>query len=384
MIKAYFERGKPNPILAVYKSIYPPDHADPDPEVLQKTDRPLKLQNSEILADLSPKLDHLARSEKEEMTRLIRDFLDLFPDVPKQTDITQHDVDVGNASPVKQHPYRVNPLKAEMIRQEVDYMIRHGIIEPSQSSWSSPCVLVKKPDGSVRFYTDYRKVNTLTRTDSHPIPRMDDCIDRIGKASYITKLDLLKGYWCVPLTARAKEISAFVTPDGLYQYRVMPFGMKNSQATFQRMMNHCMQELPNVATYIDDIVIYDTNWADHMTSLRKVFDRLRQANLTVHLSKSEFGKAEVTYLGHTIGYGRISPIDIKIRDILNVPVPQNIRSLRRFLGMAGYYRKFCKNFSVVASPLTQLLSKKSKFVWTPSCRRSFEQIKSLLCCSPVL
>ena len=142
MIKLYFERRKPNPILAVDKSIYMPDHADPDLEVLQKTDRPLKLQNSEILADLSSKLDHLARSEKEEMTRLIRDFLDLFPDVPKQTDIAQHDVDVENASPVKQHPYRVNPLKDEMIRQEVDNMIRHGIIEPSQSSWSSLCVLV--------------------------------------------------------------------------------------------------------------------------------------------------------------------------------------------------------------------------------------------------
>ena len=335
------------------------------------------------MADLSSKLDYLAHDEKEEMTRHIRYFLDLFPDVPKQTDIV-HDVDVGNASPVQQHPYRVKPLKAEMIRQEVDYMIRPGIIEPSQSSWSSPCVLVKKPDGSAWFCTDDRKVNTLTRTDSYPIPRIDDCIDRIGKASCITKLDLLKGYWCVPLTTRAKEISAVVTPDGLYQYRVMPFGMKNSQATFQRMMNHCMQELPKVATHIDDIVIYDTNWADHMTELWKVFDRLWQANLTVHLSKSEFGNTEVTYLGHTIGYGRISPIDIKIRDILNVPVSQNIRSLRRFLGMAGYYRKFYKNLSDVASPLTQLLSKKSKFVWIPSCQRCFEQIKSLLCSGPVL
>ena len=114
-----------------------------------------------------------------------------------------------------------------------------------------------------------------------------------------------------------------------------------------------MQDLPNVATYIDDIVIYDTNWADHMTSLRKVFDRLRQANLTVHLSKSEFRKAKVTYMGHTIGYGRISPIGIKIRDILNVPVPQNIRSLRRFLGMAGYYRKFCKNLSGVGNATSE-------------------------------
>lgn len=254
--------------------------------------------------------------------------------------------------------------KAEIIRQEVEYMLHHGIIEPSQSSWSSPCVLVKKPDGSIRFCTDYRKVNTFTHTDSHPIPRMDDCIDQIGKATYITKLDLLKGYWCVPLTERAKEISAFVTPNGLYKYRVMPFGMKNSQATFQRMMNYCMRDLPNVATYIDDIVIYNTNWADHITTLQNVFDRLRQANLTIHLSKSEFGKAELTYLGHTLGYGKISPIDAMVQDILNVPAPQNIRRLRRFLGMAGYYRKFCRNFSDVASPLTQLLSKKAKFVWT--------------------
>lgn len=125
-------------------------------------------------------------------------------------------------------------------------------------------------------------------------------------------------------------------------------------------MNHCMRDLPNVATYIDDIVIYNTN----ITTLLNVFVRLRQANLTIHLSKSEFGKAELTYLGHTLGYGKISPIDAMVQDILNVPAPQNIRRLRRFLGMAGYYRKFCRNFSDVASPLTQLLSKKAKFVWT--------------------
>ena len=263
-------------------------------------------------------------------------------------------------------------------------MLYDGIIEPNQNSWSSQCVLVAKPDGSVRFCTDSRKVNSVTKTDFHPIPRMDDCIDRLGKVTYITKLDLLKGYWCIPLTERAKEVSAFVTTHGFYQYRVMSFGMKNSQVTFQRMMNHCLRNLPNATTYIDDIVIYYDNWTNHMASLRGIFDRLGQVNLTVHLSKSNFGKAEVTYQGHTIGYGKVSPVDAKIQGILDVPIPNNVKGLRRFLGMVGYNRKFCRNFSDVAAPLTQLLTKKSKFAGISSCQKSFEQIKYLLCSSPVL
>ena len=136
-----------------------------------------------------------------------------------------------------------------------------------------------KPDGSIRYCTDYRKVNILTKTDSFPIPRMEDCIDRIGKAQYITKCDLLKGYWGVPLTNRAKEISAFVTPDGLYQYKVMPFGMKNSQATFQRLMNNCLRDLEGVEIYVDDIVIYSDTWKEYLKRPELVLRRLKQANL---------------------------------------------------------------------------------------------------------
>ena len=167
-----------------------------------------------------------------------------------------HDVDVGGARPIKQHPYRVNPMKLKLIQKEVKYMLEHNIIERSQSNWASPCVLVPKPDGSMRFCTDYRKVNAVTKTDSYPLPRIDDCIDRLGKAKFITKCDLLKGYWGVPLTGKAKDISAFVTPEALYQYRVMPYGMKNSQATFQRLINTCLGDLSNVDAYVDDIVVY--------------------------------------------------------------------------------------------------------------------------------
>ena len=253
-----------------------------------------------------------------------------------------------------------------------------------QSSWASPCVLVPKPDGSIRYCTDYRKVNVLSKTDSFPIPRMEDCIDRIGNAKYITKCDLLKGYWCVPLTERAKEISAFVTPDGLYQYKVMPFGMKNSQATFQRLMNICLKDLEGVEVYVDDIVIFSDTWEEHLKRLEQVLFRLKEANLTVNLSKSDFVKAKVIYLGHVVGHGVVTPIKAKVKSIIDYPVPENKKSLMRFLGMAGYYRKFCKNFSEVTAPLTELLKKNVKYHWSETCQKSFDKVKNLLCLEPVL
>jgi len=180
-----------------------------------------RLKNSEVLLNLEPKLIHLPIQEQKVLRELLREFAVLFPDIPGKTTVAVHDVEVGDSPPVKQHPYRVNPVKLKLIRQEVDYMLQNGIIEPSQSQWSSPCVLVPKADGTYRFCTDFCKVNSVTRTDSYPIPRVDDCIDKIGHAKYVSKFDLLKGYWQVPLSRRARELSAFVTPDGLFQYRVV-------------------------------------------------------------------------------------------------------------------------------------------------------------------
>jgi hypothetical protein len=136
---------------------------------------------------------------------------------------------------------------------------------------------------------------------------MDDCIDKIGKAKYITKCELLTGYWCVPLYERTREIFAFVTPDGLYQYNVMPFGTKNSQATFQRMMNHCLKDFVGVETYVDDIVVYSDTWEKHFSRLCHMFDRLKSANLTVNLSNSDFGQSNVAYLGHVVCNGQVTP-----------------------------------------------------------------------------
>lgn len=267
---------------------------------------------------------------------------------------------------------------------EVEYMLQHGLAVHSQSPWSSPCLLVPKSDGSYRFCTDYRKVNSLTKPDSFPLPRLEDCVDRVGSARYVTKLDLLKGYWQVPLTPRASEISAFVTPEHFLQYQVLAFGMRNAPATFQRLMQVVLSGVPNCNAYLDDVVIYSKTWEDHVKSLELVFSRLAAASLTLNLAKCEIGKAVVTYLGKQVGQGCVKPVEAKVTAILEFPTPRNKRELRRFLGMSGYYRGFCCNFSTVVSSLTDLLSTTKSFKWSTECDKAFKAAKDLLCHAPVL
>ena len=245
-------------------------------------------------------------------------------------------------------------------------------------------MLVAKGDGSYRFCTDFRKVNLVTKADSYPIPRVEDCIDKVGNSQVVSKFDLLKGYWQVPLTPRAREIAAFVTPTGFYQYTVMPFGMKNAPATFQRMIHRVIDGLEGCEGYIDDIIVLSDSWEQHLQQVKAFLTRLRQARLTVNLSKSEFGKACVTYLGYVVGQGKIRPINAKVEAIVSFPVPTNKNQLMRFLGMVGYYRKFCKNFAVVAEPLTRLLQKKQTFNWMEYQQTAFEKVKRLLTSAPVL
>lgn len=343
-----------------------------------------RLENSTIINGLETYLAHLSTCQREDIVCLISRFPMLFSDVPSQTTVICHDIDVGNSPPVKQHPYRVNHQKREIMREEVRYLLQHGFVQPSQSPWSSPCLLVPKPDTTYRFCTDYRKVNSLTKPDSFPLPRMEDCVDRIGAARYITKLDLLKGYWQVPLTDRASEISAFVTPDNFLQYSVMAFGMRNAPATFQRLMHRVLSGVANCEAYLDDVVIFSDTWENHLETLTEVFSRLAEASLTLNLAKCDFAKAIVTYLGKKVGHGQVCPVEAKVLAILDFPVPINKRELRRFLGMVGYYRGFCENFATVVSPLTNLLSPFKKFLWSAECANAFAAAKDIMCNAPVL
>ena len=398
MLKAYHEKPKPelvtlNNRLGLESLTHSKDcvgqvaekEEDTESEVrLENDQQPIKLQNSQILNDLGTKLSHLPSVQRKELAEVITQYREVFPDVPSKTNLIEHDVDVGDSAPIKQHPYRVSPMKKELLDKEVQYMLKNDIIEESQSNWSSPCILVPKHDGGFRFCTDFRKVNDKTKSDSFPIPRIADCIDQIGNAKFVSTFDTLKGYWQVPLTQRAREISAFVTPSGLYQYKVMPFGMKNAPATFQRMVNKLVRDIDGCEGYIDDVVIFSDNWLDHIRQIEHFFQIMREAKLTINLMKSNFGKATVKYLGHIVGQRQVRPLDAKIQTIVKYPIPTSRKELARFLGMAGYYRNFCLNFSEIASPLTNLLSKKVKFVWTDDYQLAFDKVKLLLQKSPVL
>ena len=172
---------------------------------------------------------------------MLNTFSMLFEDTPGHTSLIEHDIELKpGARPIKLPPYRANPQKMNKIRHELEEMKSLGVIEDSTSPWASPVILVPKPDNSIRFVIDYRKVNNVTVADAFPLPRVDDLIDRVGNAKFITKIDLLKAYWQVPLTERSKLISAFVTPFGLYQWRFMSFGLRNAPATFSKLVEKLM------------------------------------------------------------------------------------------------------------------------------------------------
>ncbi|XP_027894500.1 uncharacterized protein LOC114157600 [Xiphophorus couchianus] len=343
-----------------------------------------RLNNSDALRNLDSLFAHLSQEGVAELTAMFNEYRCLFGDVPSRTHLIQHDIDVGEARPIRQRFYRISVEKRKVMDGEIRYMLDNGIAEPSASSWASPCLLVEKADKSFRFCTDYRKVNMVTKSDAYPMPRMEDCVDQVGSAQFVSKFDLLKGYWQVPLSERAREISAFITPFGLFSYSVMSFGLRNAPATFQRLMNMVVSGLEGCAVYLDDVVVFSDTWKEHLARVRKLFERLAEAHLTINLSKCEFAKATVTYLGKVVGQGTVRPVEAKVTSILQYPVPTTKKELKRFLGLVGYYRSFCKNFFTVVSPLTDLLKDKVKYTWSASCQKAFDDLKSVLCSSPVL
>ena len=217
---------------------------------------------------------------------LAQEFPEVFTTMPGRTSLVEHSIHVGDAIPIRHKSYRIPYLKREVVREELDQMLQTGVIQPSTSPWASPIVLVQKKDGGVRFCVDYRKLNHVAKFDAYPIPRVEETFKQIGSAEIVSTLDLARGYWQIPMTAESREKTTFTTPFGLYEFRVMPFGLHNAPATFQRLMNHVLWGSGAFAgVYIDDIVVFSRSWEEHLGHLRDVFSRLRQAGLTLKPSK---------------------------------------------------------------------------------------------------
>lgn len=220
--------------------------------VVLSPSKPVSLENaknSEILGNLPSYLEYLPSDHATDVTNLIISYQNVFGDHPKRGTVAGYDVKLFPGTvPLRQNPYRFHPQKRKLMKKEVDYLLRHGLAAPIQSSWASPCLLAPKEDGQLPLCTNYRRVNAVTVPEAYPLPRVDDLIDEVGQSKFI-KIDLLKGYYQIPLTEEAQRISAFTTPFGLFQFLVIPFGMRNGPATFQQTMNYLLQDIQGVSIF---------------------------------------------------------------------------------------------------------------------------------------
>ena len=268
-------------------------------------------------------------------------------------------------------------------------MLEAGVIEESKSEWASPIVLVRKEDKALRLCVDYLKLNAVSEFEAYPMPRIEDLLDSLGKAQFLTTLDLAKGYWQVPGKESAKDKTTFITPFGLFQFTRMPFRLIGAPATFQCLMDRVLQGHENymyAAAYLVDLVIHSETWKDHLEHISAVLMALREGGLTAKLRKCQFAKAECVYLGHRVGQGKIVPEQSKIDAVQKFSVPTTKKHVHVSLGLAGYYRKFIQNFSEITAPLSDLVkcNRPNQLQWNEKLDQAFKKAKELLCKKPVL
>lgn len=347
----------------------------------------LKEQYFPTRGDKTPSLplQHLSSQQQADVQQVIPE--GLFREEPGRTTLIQHSIRLTGPGPIRQTSYRVPARLITALKQEVKAMLDMGVIVPSHSEWCSPVVLVPKKDGGLRFCVDFSKLNSISAFDPYPMPRVDEMVERLGKAQYLSTLDLCKGYWQVPLTPEAQELTAFRAPSGLYHFTTMPFGLHGAAATFQRLMDQVLRGAETyAAAYIDDVIIFSSSWEEHRTHLADVFRRISEAGLVVNAGKCQLARPEVCYLGYVLGGGNIKPQVSKVEAVRDCPPPTTKKGVRSFLGLVGWYRRFIPSFSSRAALLTNLTRKSSpnKVVWTEDCQKSFEDLKDCLCNSPVL
>ncbi|KAG1929738.1 gag-pol fusion protein [Pimephales promelas] len=312
---------------------------------------------------------------------------DLLCQKPGRTDVVQHTIHLKDPTPSRQRPYRIPERLLTPLKTEIETMIQLGVIEPSVSEWSSPIVIVPKKDHTLRVCIDFRKLNSQSKFDAYPMPRVDELLERIGRAQFITTLDLCKGYWQVPLDPASRPYTAFKTPLGLFHFTVLPFGLHGAPATFQRMMDRVLQGGEECsAAYLDDVVIFSNTWTDHIRHLKQTLERIQSAGLTLNVGKCRWAQREACYLGYLLGNGQLKPQVSKVEAIHRSPPPRTKKEVRSFLGLVGWYRRFIPEFASVATPLTNLLAKavRNPLPWTEDCELAFRSLKERICSSSVL
>ena len=335
----------------------------------------------------------LSTDEVSNVNNVVEEFKDVFasnPKAPREYKGPKHYI-VSETNRVSfDKPRRVPEKWMGHINRQIDEMLENGIIEPSASPYNSNVIIVDKKDGDKRFVIDYRSLNKGTIKDSYPLPNIDELIDKCQGAKYFTQLDLAAGYWCVPIAEEDRHKTAFSVPRGKYQCLRMAFGLKNSGPTFQRNMDAIVKNAKKNMTkeqtqdgsglddYSDNLILFSRNLEDHVSMLKIVMNELRKMNMSLRVDKCEFGYTKIDFLGFVIDGVSVGPSEANIDKVKQFPKPKNKKEIQRFLGLANFNRRFIKNYSTLAKPLTSLVSEKVQFEWGAAQEEAFTVLKDKL------
>ncbi|WVZ49193.1 hypothetical protein U9M48_000570 [Paspalum notatum var. saurae] len=304
--------------------------------------------------------------------------------MPPERDIEFSIELVPGTAPIYKKAYRISGVELLEVKKQIDELLEKGFIRKNTSPWASPVLLTEKKDGTLRMCVDYRGLNAVTVKNKYPLPRIEDLFDQLKGACVFSKIDLRSGYHQLRIRPSDIPKTAFISRYGLYEYTVMSFGLTNAPAFFMYTMNSVFMEYLDkfVVIFIDDILIYSKTEEEHEEHLRLVLQKLREHKLYVKFSTCDFWIEEVKFLGHVISNGGIAVDQSKVSEVQNWKIPEDVKGIRSFLGLAGYYRRFIEGFSRIAKPMTALLEKNIKFQWTSACQKAFEELKKRLTTAP--
>ena len=357
-------------------------------EIKQKYD-----EYKQIVDDLGISLDESDLTEEQKM-KLYKFIATNRKSFAKDTselgcaNVKKHTINTGQATPRCKRPYRVSPKIKQQIEEQVEDMLKNDIIEPSNSIWAAPVVMCKKKDGTYRFAVDYRDLNAVTEPINFPLPRLEDVIDSVGEnnSKIFTVLDLKAGFHQIPLDENTAHKTTFVTHNGAYSFKRIPYGIRNGPVAFQTAMSFVLRNInfKYALVYVDDILIHSSTFDEHLVHLQNVFDRLNEANLKLQPKKCRFAAQRVEYLGHYFSKHGIEVNPAKLEVVKTYPIPKTRKQLKAFLGLTNYYRRFVKDYAKITAPLNSLLRKDTEYNWTKKCDEAFNFLKEKLMSSPIL
>ena len=331
------------------------------------------------LYDHVTKYKNLNRSQKRQLLEVLEKNVDRFvkdPKSPPEALLVSHVVNTKNAQPIADKTRRFSPQMAREIEEHTTEMLKNGICRPSNSPWSSQVLLSRKKDGTMRFCIDYRKLNDVTIKDDYPMPNIRDLIDEVNGSKFFSCMDMPSAYWHIPMDSESIPKTAFQTPQGKYEMLRMPYGMRNSQATQQRLVDRVFEPVPNTRAYVDNTFTHSKEFKEHLDYVELSFQQLRKYNLSVRLDKCVFAQSRVEQFGLVISEEGVRPSPENVTKVEAYPRPNNTKELKRFLGMSNYYREFVPKYAEISEPLQELERKETPFVWTEVRENAFSAIKN--------